>query len=371
MRVRGGGGGGSCAGGSIRSGSGADGVGARPASPTTPAAAQPRPSGRTGRRRAARAQEREPGVCETTGLALLGGRGRDGGLSGAARRGRRRGGRRGARRARSSARSFALPVEPGPQGRPPPSRRLPAQRATSAVGPLPYDQVDKAWISMESIGGERKRLERVLAGLQSDRRRVDEQIGLRGQARRRRRPPSSAQSRSARSRRAVPDPHLGGAGLTQRPDHGARAAAGAEHERASGPAGSNGSASIRPGRVGVVGVDRAVAANVERVGGADRARGVGRLVGERERRLLVRDRHVGAREAGARQRRARSPRTARAAPAAAGSASRRARARRSAASCIAGERLCAHRPAEHAADRHQRLSTSSGDLPPAASRAWL
>ena len=86
----------------------------------------------------------------------------------------------------------------------------------------------------------------------------------------------------------------------------------------------------------------------------------GRLVGERERRLLVRDRHVRADEAGAPAARARSRRTARAGPAAAGSASRSGRARRSAASCIAGERLWRDRPAEHAADGISApLSTSS------------
>ena len=55
------------------------------------------------------------------------------------------------------------------------------------------------------------------------------------------------------------------------------------------------------GRVRVVGVDRAVLER-QRVRGADRARGVARLVGERERRLLVRDRHVRAAVARGRQR---------------------------------------------------------------------
>ena len=63
---------------------------------------------------------------------------------------------------------------------------------------------------------------------------------------------------------------------------------------------------------------------------------------ERERRLLVGDRHVGAEEAGRRRQRADGlARTAPAAPAGAGSASRAARGSASAAFCIAGERLCA------------------------------
>ena len=71
-----------------------------------------------------------------------------------------------------------------------------------------------------------------------------------------------ARARAPRARSGVrfQTDDLGGARLAQRPDRRARAAAGAEHERAACPRGRAPSAAIRPGRVGVLGGDRAVGA---------------------------------------------------------------------------------------------------------------
>ena len=67
------------------------------------------------------------------------------------------------------------------------------------------------------------------------------------------------------------------------------------------PRTSRGSAASRPAASVLSAWMRAVGER-QRVGSADRARGVARLVGERERRLLVRDRDVRAAVAGSRQR---------------------------------------------------------------------
>ena len=136
-----------------------------------------------------------------------------------------------------------------------------------------------------------------------------------------------------------------------------------------GPPRVEGSAAISPGASVLSAAIRAVArtsACWRRR--SRRAAGVA-VVGQGQRRLLVRDRHVGAGEPGAGQRphglgerlgRHRQP---------AGSASPSGRARRSAALCIAGERLWRDGPAEDAAA--PLSSCCAGSLPPRASRARL
>ena len=147
--------------------------------------------------------------------------------------------------------------------------------------------------------------------------------------------------------RAVPDRHAA-APASRSAQTTARALPPAPSTSAVRPRGRPGSAAMQAGRVGVVGVDRAVGAEGQRVGRADRARASVALVGERERGLLVRDRHVRAEEAGGAAARGPSPRRARAGPAAAGSASPSGPSAASAALCIAGERLWRDRPAEDA-----------------------
>jgi hypothetical protein len=101
--------------------------------------------------------------------------------------------------------------------------------------------------------------------------------------------------------RAVPDGDVGRPGAEQGVDRGARGAAGAEHQRAH-PGGIHRQRLEQPGDVGVVGGDPPALEERERVRGADRRGGLRRLVRERERRLLVRDRHVDPAEAGGGQR---------------------------------------------------------------------
>ena len=99
---------------------------------------------------------------------------------------------------------------------------------------------------------------------------------------------------------AVPDPDHARARVAQRPDGGARRAAGTQHER-RGACDLDRQRGDQRRRVGVVGGDRA-ALEGERVGGPDRTRTLGRRGRERERGPLVRDRNVGAAKARRRQR---------------------------------------------------------------------
>ena len=163
-------------------------------------------------------------------------------------------------------------------------------------------------------------------------------------------------SACARARAAVPDRDRR-SGLAQRPHRRAGGAAGAEHDRAA----SGDRAPDRrdhAGRVGVVGVDRAVGREAQRVRGADRARRRGRAVGERERGVLVGHASRWRRRTRRQAARGPSPRTARGAPADAGSSSRAARAPRTPRCCIAGERLW-------------KTGQPSTPRRPGAVRAWL
>ena len=162
-------------------------------------------------------------------------------------------------------------------------------------------------------------------GAEADGGAVDDDLGAPGPLHRRGR---RGRRRAARPARGVRFQTATSApARAQRPGRGPRRAARAEHERAA------------PGRVDSRAPRAGPARRCCRRGSAPASkvsvfaaptarRGHRRGVGERQRGLLVRDRHVerrGSRPPGAR---ARSPRTARAAAAAAGSASRRARRRR-------------------------------------------
>ena len=124
------------------------------------------------------------------------------------------------------------------------------------------------------------------------------------------------------------------------------------------------SASSSPGASVLSACDRARrAVEGQRVRGADRARAASvAVVGQRERRLLVRDRHVRAGEARPGQRADRLGERARAGPAAAGSASRPGRGAR-APRCASPASGCARR-----ASRGRRgaagSAASTGRLPP-------
>ncbi len=174
------------------------------------------------------------------------------------------------------------------------------------------------------------------------------------------RAPSSSASAAARAGRAVPHARPAAPGLHERADRGARGAAGAEHQRACARRGRarRAARSSRPGASVLSARDRAVALERQRVGGADRLRGGARRVGERQRRLLVRDRHVDAAEARGGQR-----------PHGLGEQLRRqrqrevlpvveARGRAAPAFCIAGEREWAtghpHTPRQVIKDRRGR-----------------
>ena len=113
-------------------------------------------------------------------------------------------------------------------------------------------------------------------------------------------------------RAAIPYRHAGRARVLQGPDGGARAAPGAQHERArmGGHPSQAPERGDQAGRVGVVRLDRAVVAESERVGRPDRARRRARLVGQLECGVLVRDRDVRSDESRLRPARALSARTA-------------------------------------------------------------
>ena len=158
--------------------------------------------------------------------------------------------------------------------------------------------------------------------------------------------PSSRRKRRGTLGRAVPDRDLGRPGLAQRPDRRARCRR--RRARARMPAGRAPSAAIRPG-ASVLSASIVPSGLKVSVLAAPIARAAAlALVGERERGVLVRHRHVGAERSRRRRARGRSRRTARAGPAAAGSSSRSRPSAASAARCIAGERLWRDRPAEHA-----------------------
>ena len=137
------------------------------------------------------------------------------------------------------------------------------------------------------------------AGLQTDRCAIDEQVSWLG-------PADRARIQIARQRLgalvgAVPHQHLPRPLLAQRPHRCAGASACTEHERAQ-PTRRARQRGDQSGSVGVLGGDRSVGREGERVRRADRAGDLARAVGQRERRLLVRDRDVGAEKAGAPER---------------------------------------------------------------------
>ena len=115
--------------------------------------------------------------------------------------------------------------------------------------------------------------------------------------------------------------------------------------------------SQQAGRVGVLRGDRAVPPEAERVGRPDRARAIARAVGQRERGLLVGNRHVGPEKPLRRAREPSAPR-ARAARAAADSATR---------PCRAGERGVVDRRREAMGDRPAEDAQAPGTPPPSSS----
>ena len=139
-------------------------------------------------------------------------------------------------------------------------------------------------------------------------------------------------------RRAVPD-RTSAAPASRSAQTAARALPPAPSTSARRRRRSRGSAASEAGRVGVVGRDRAVRAEGQRVGRADRPRALGR----RRRPARARPPCAGSSRwrrgsPPRRAARARSRRTAPAGPAAAGSSSSRRPSAASAAACIAGER---------------------------------
>ena len=167
---------------------------------------------------------------------------------------------------------------------------------------------------------------------------------------------------------AVPDRDVGRPACEQRPHDGAGAAAGAEHERACARARARRARRCSPGASVLSAWIAPSGGEGQRVRGADRARALGRLVGERERGLLVRDRHVRADEARLPAARGPSRRTARAGPGAAGSASPVRPSSASAALCIAGERLCATGQPRTPRRASAALAARRGSLPPRSAR---
>ena len=144
-------------------------------------------------------------------------------------------------------------------------------------------------------------------------------------------------------RRPVPDRHVGGAGLAQRPGGRAGAAARAEDERAVRPRGGSGSAASRPGASVLSARIVPSRAKLSVFAAPIAARRRRRRVGEGERRLLVGDRDVRAAEAGRRQRADGLGEAARAAPAGAGSASRAPARARPAPRCASPASGCGRR----------------------------
>ena len=146
-----------------------------------------------------------------------------------------------------------------------------ARRSVGAAGPV--DEVHHGRVSRRSvIGGQRQVLER---GCDARAGPTAVQLTSRSAAcaaprrrgRRARRPARAARS-GVRFQTATSAP-----GLAQRPDDGARAAAGAEHERACARGGGVAAARrCSPGASVLSACDRAVGAEGQRVGGADRAR---------------------------------------------------------------------------------------------------
>ena len=234
--------------------------------------------------------------------------------------------------------------------------RAPASRARriSARAAVAVDEVDDRRRSRPGSAGS------AVGVVEPDRRAVDEQLGGLGRVDHRgRRGPRRALRVRARTLTSAP-------AALERPDRGAGAAAGAEHERglrraspsaARRPGASVLSAWIAPSSANVSVFAAPICARARRSPSSARA----------SARLLVRDRHVGAREPGLRERARRSRRTARAGPAGAGSASRRGRAPSYAAWCIAGERLWSTgqpRTPKRFGVGHPSLL--AGDLPPRA-----
>ena len=163
------------------------------------------------------------------------------------------------------------------------------------------DQVDDIRVLTDLIERQSELVERLILssrafyvrGRQTDGCAVDQQLG--GRRRAHRASLELACEHLGALGRAVPHRHLCGTRFAQRPDGGSRAAAGAEHERAQ-PSRRPSERGDQSRGVGVLGGDRAVGGERERVRGSDLACGVAGCVGERERGVLVRDRDVGAAE---------------------------------------------------------------------------
>ena len=236
--------------------------------------------------------------------------------------------------------------------------RVLPHRGVRAAGPV--DQVDHEASGTQVIGRDGKLLERGHSGsARPDGRAVDQEVGApaRSTARTPSRRPAPARAPGCGSRRDVDR-----ARLAQRPGGGAR---GCRRRRARAPCarpGGSASAASSPARPCCRRRSRR-RSKVSVFAAPIAARRVASVVGERERGLLVRDRHVGAAEARPRAARAPSPRRAPAAAAGAGSASRRARAPR-ARRCASPASGCA-RPAS----RRRPGSASDGltGSPPSAS----
>jgi len=164
------------------------------------------------------------------------------------------------------------------------------RRRTRAVG-----EIDHVVIPHELIGRKRSDLKLARPFVQADRGAVHEQIG--GLEDLDWTPAELGAQHSSARGRPVPHPHLGRAGVEERPHRGAGAPPRPQHlggaaRRRFGQRGD------QARRVGVGGMDPTLGGKGERVRRPDRAGvGVG-VVGQGERRLLVGNRHVGPDESG-------------------------------------------------------------------------
>ncbi len=195
---------------------------------------------------------------------------------------------------------------------------------------------------------------------------VDEQVGRPARRPRRARRASAASCLPARAA-CGSRPSTSAPGVAQRPDRGRGRSRPRRARARVAPAGDSGSAARSPGASVLSAAIAPVGAEGQRVRRADRPGALGRLVGQRERRLLVGDRHVGADEAGAGQRadglgeELRRDRQPLVAPVASPSAA-------SAALCIAGERLWATGQPRTPRRVDRYLDTSWATCRPRASR---
>ena len=237
-------------------------------------------------------------------------------------------------------------------------------------------EINHAFVTRHVIGIEGQRLEPVLRRIETDRGAVDEQIGGIGAGR-----PGCRRARRtlrARARRVRFQTRTSRAPASSSAHTAARALPPAPSTSAVLPAGGERQRRDQAGRVGVVGANLPPPSKISVLAAPiAQARGVG-SVGERQRRVLVRDRHVDAAKARPRRAPRRSRRTAPEESAVAGSASRRGRPTRAPRSASPASRLCATgQPTTPR--RVQGRSTGlpcttrylqrSGDFPPFAVRA--